>query len=292
MGNAYDQGVERCASDRIPGRTRRVKSQRVGWRDLRLISELVGEVGELGCDARAWQTHALGGLTRLLDAQVGLTIDVTGMDAPAGPMVVDPVDVGWTDADRGRFHDYLRTQVDDDPGARALFDRHKRVRFLTALREQLVDDRSWYAARAVSEQRRACSIDDFASSTVVTGPGTLQGFILYRRWGDDRFALRHRRILRLFHLWLVRRNRDSFNAAAPDALLAGLPPRVRQAAELLRSGDSMKEIAARMGISSHTVNDYTKLLYRHLGVSGRLQLVDRLSGAPSHGRLAMRADLR
>ena len=267
-----------------------MKSQRVAWRELRLISELVGEVGELGRDARAWRTHALGGLTRLLDGQVGLTLDLAGLDAPAGPTMVDPLDVGWTDADRRMFHDYLRQEVNDDPGAKALLDQHQRVRFLTATREQMVDDRTWYGARAVSEQRRSSSIDDFVSSSVRTGPGTLHGFIIYRRWDDDRFALRHRRMLRLFHLWLLRRYRDSFTAGAPDALLSGLPTRVRQVAELLPTGDSMTEIAARMGISWHTVNDYTKQLYRHLGVSGRLQFVGQLSDVRRPGRLAMPAD--
>ena len=56
----------------------------------------------------------------------------------------------------------------------------------------------------------------------------------------------------------------------------------------------MKQIAGRLGISTHTVNDYTKLLYRRLGVSGRAELQARfrqvgLDGAPPFPEVPRRA---
>ena len=54
--------------------------------------------------------------------------------------------------------------------------------------------------------------------------------------------------------------------------ISGLAKRQREVLELLLCGQSAKEIAATLGISRHTVNDYSKALYRHFGVHGRAEL--------------------
>ncbi|MCU0750783.1 MAG: helix-turn-helix domain-containing protein, partial [Akkermansiaceae bacterium] len=51
-----------------------------------------------------------------------------------------------------------------------------------------------------------------------------------------------------------------------------LPKRQREVLELMLRGFSAKEIAVYLGISRHTVNDYSKALYRHFAVSGRAEL--------------------
>jgi DNA-binding CsgD family transcriptional regulator len=53
------------------------------------------------------------------------------------------------------------------------------------------------------------------------------------------------------------------------------PPRVRQTLRCLLEGDSDKQIAVRLTISTHTVNQYAKQLYRHFGVSDRHELLAR-----------------
>ncbi len=52
----------------------------------------------------------------------------------------------------------------------------------------------------------------------------------------------------------------------------GLPKRQREVLELLLRGESLKQIASELRISPHTVNDYSKALYRHFDVSGRAEL--------------------
>lgn len=54
-----------------------------------------------------------------------------------------------------------------------------------------------------------------------------------------------------------------------------LAPRVRQTLEHLLAGDSEKQIAARMGVSPHTVHCYIKTLYRSYEVSSRGELLSR-----------------
>ena len=250
-------------------------SQRLRLRDVRAAGEWVAEVAQCGADPTAWRTQALVGLARLVDGQLGLTLDCTGALPGGHPRPIDPLDVGWSGAaERQMYADYYRTQVVDDPGTRALLNGHVATRFITATREQLIDDATWYAAPAVSDLRRLGGVDDFVSSTVALRPGVLHGFVVYRPWGERRrFTPRERRLVRLCHLWLFQLYRRGLADGAATAAVAALPPRARQALDLLLAGRSTKQVAAGLGISRHTVNDYTKLLHHHFGVTTRAELL-------------------
>ncbi|WP_435020254.1 response regulator transcription factor [Tundrisphaera sp. TA3] len=54
-----------------------------------------------------------------------------------------------------------------------------------------------------------------------------------------------------------------------------LSPRVREVLRFVLEGDSDKQIALRLGLSVLTVNQYTKLIYRHFGTRGRVELLAR-----------------
>ena len=56
---------------------------------------------------------------------------------------------------------------------------------------------------------------------------------------------------------------------------AELSPRVRQVLRCLLEGDGDKQIAKRLGLTRHTVNQYLKTLYRHFGAQSRAELLAR-----------------
>lgn len=58
----------------------------------------------------------------------------------------------------------------------------------------------------------------------------------------------------------------------------GLSPRMQQTLECLLAGASEKEVAAQLNLSSHTVHDYVKKLYRHFHVSSRAELLATVLG--------------
>ena len=67
------------------------------------------------------------------------------------------------------------------------------------------------------------------------------------------------------------------SAANPGTTRGGhLSPRERETLALLLAGLSDKEIAARLGISRHTVNEYTKSIYGRFGVHSRGSLLAHL----------------
>ena len=262
--------------------------------------ELAQQVREAGPDPAAWRSAALLGLTRLLRAQVGLTADIEDVLPGRVPRPTDAIDVGWADPSvRRRYYDYYRSgEAADDPGMGAVVAAHRRARFATWARRQGVEDRTWYASPSVSEARRMGDVDDFVCSTVTARPGVLHGFVLYRPWGDRPFEAREVRLLRLFHAHVLRLtaagqlhnpgdagNRTDDGDRVGDRVCGGaaLSPRLRQTLDLLLGGDGMKQIARKLGISTHTVNDYTKTLYKRFDVSGRAELQARFRAIEPDG---------
>lgn len=54
-----------------------------------------------------------------------------------------------------------------------------------------------------------------------------------------------------------------------------LPSRVRQTLRCLLEGDSDQQIAARLGLGRHTINQYAKKIFAHFGVGSRTELLAR-----------------
>jgi len=61
--------------------------------------------------------------------------------------------------------------------------------------------------------------------------------------------------------------------AAFEERRRSLPPRQAETLEWLLRGEAAKEISERMNLSVHTVNQYTKSIFRTLGVRSRAQLL-------------------
>jgi DNA-binding CsgD family transcriptional regulator len=256
-------------------------SQRLRIWEVRAVGDLLGQIAELGRNPTAWRMRALEGLHDLTGGSVAMTLDMANAQPGMQPQPIDPLDIGWDEQTRQIYFSYYTSNVVvEDPGAEALFANHQRTHFLTMTRRQMVDDQRWYASPAVSEYRKSGNVDDFVCSSVSWPVGWLQGFIVYRPWGGSRFDRRQRRIMRLFHLGLMRLYRSSRRENPQNDVIADLPPRAAQTLDLLLLGDTPKDIAAKLYISAHTVNDYTKMIYRRLGVATRSQLLTRFL-APS-----------
>ena len=67
-----------------------------------------------------------------------------------------------------------------------------------------------------------------------------------------------------------------------------LPPRCRLILSQIVAGRARKEIAADLGLSLHTVNDYIKQIFKHFDVHSQTQLVAKLRNGDGHDR-AVRA---
>ena len=73
---------------------------------------------------------------------------------------------------------------------------------------------------------------------------------------------------------------------SPEALARlGLTPRESDVALALLSGSTVKEIAAELFLSPHTVTDYMKNIFYKLDVSSRSELAALLMGSGSSSKV-------
>jgi DNA-binding CsgD family transcriptional regulator len=253
-------------------------------RDVRALMRLTHELHELAPNPIARNEHMLAELCRMTGARVAASaiIDLRALETPT-LVFVTYVGLDSTQS-LAAANRYLRTLDPPDPVWRPMFQslRAAPSKPTTRLRHHLVHDNEWYGSAHYDEVRRPAEIDH-ALYSVFPNPrqGQITALILNRcRCDAHPFTARDRRLVHTLHgaiLWLFRPQQAAQNdGLAPDSL----SPRQRQTLRCLLSGDSEKQIAARIGLSPHTVHIYVKAIYRNYGVSTRGELLAKFV----HGR--------
>jgi DNA-binding CsgD family transcriptional regulator len=252
--------------------------------DVRDAMRLVGECRDLGRDTPAWLAHALEGLRHLL----GANIVIAGISGIGGFRLMSQirlvVSTGWdSPAQERAAMEYLASEAHlHDPS----FERFQALGTpdVTIPPLRLIS-RKVFGASEYHAVRIGMGIEDFLFSqrTMPNGSASFS-FSPQRPPREPYFDARDCKLLRLFH--------DEMNRLVGTVLadgradpLADLPPRARQTLAFLLTGDSEKQVALRMGISRHTVHEYTGALYRHFGVNTRAELLAyclqrRIGGQP------------
>lgn len=248
-------------------------SQRVRFRDLRNIFRLVGECRDVGDSPAAWRLHMLEGLGRLVGAPVGLG----GESVWTGPeRVLQPLEgavFGWEKSQaEARWRQYLsHGGTAADPAVQAI-SRLRRI-LVTRVREQLIDDRTWYGSVHFNEFRKPSGIDHFIMSFhALDDAQTVNAIGLFRPLDAPPFSLRERHIVHLFHRELAPLVGSSLARETGDAP-RDLPARLQQTLVRLLNGESEKEVARQLGLSQATVHQYVTALYRRFGVHSRSELL-------------------
>ncbi len=246
--------------------------------DVRALVRLLGELRELGRDPDAWRNHLLDALARICHAKVAVASEARVNPSPSGGEVhtdcataVSPLHLVHRGIESDAFFRdcYWYAHRDDDP-LEKLLPLYGTA--FTVAREQLVDDRRWYASTLASERMRAHDCDDFLLSMApVRHAGVICSLELFRSWKGDRFGERERAIVALLHEELAR---DWERASRRTERLT---PRQREVLRQLVDGASEKEVAARLGVSPHTAHDHVKALYRAFGVRSRGELLGRIA---------------
>jgi DNA-binding NarL/FixJ family response regulator len=85
----------------------------------------------------------------------------------------------------------------------------------------------------------------------------------------------------LSNLYVAPRRAPSSTDPDPEtaAKIESLPPRLRPVLKRLLAGDAEKQAALKLGLSPHTVHEYTKVLYRTFHVNSRGELLAQFVGS-------------
>ena len=256
------------------------KSQLIKQSDVTAMIRLIGECRELGDDPAIWRHHFLAVVSKLIDADMGSGGEVTGCLAGR---VASPGVALWG-FDHGFNLDGLRILWEwnvVDPDYSQLWVRFRdRLRASpagsTAARYQVFSDDPWERSPDYQQAMRTLGADAVMHSfhQLPAGGGAFEGCCWFRTRGRAEFDEREVALVTLLHqetTRLIGGPLARFDEPGPSQL----PPRARQTLRCMLEGDTDKQIAARLALSTHTINQYAKRIYRHFGVSGRSELLAR-----------------
>jgi len=166
-------------------------------------------------------------------------------------------------ADQGQFR--------EDPMMRICMARQSRT--YVATRREMICDQSWYGSPYYQQYLRPARFHDVMGVFFRRcEPGAANALKLRRGVDEKPFTVRERRIMQLFNAELLLLYREGcFDPSAPM-----LTPRQQQMLNELMSGDTVRNIASRMGISVRTAEEYVQTIYRKYQVRTRSQLMARL----------------
>jgi DNA-binding CsgD family transcriptional regulator len=246
------------------------KSDSLRLADVRALFHLVGECRDLGDDATQWRRHMATGLCRLTGAQLAFGGEARIIEPEGLMAAIHFADHGWPNAaTRSYYLAWLKDPyvLDNPPFRRFLLLPGER---LTRTRQQLVEDRTYYASTFFNEVMRP---NDMGHGLLSRHPPPGRDWhhilVFNRLLGDRPFGRRESRLVHLFQLEIG----PLLGGALATADEPPLSPRQRQTLIALLEGDSEKEVALRLGLSVNTVHEYVTALYRHFDVSSRAELL-------------------
>jgi DNA-binding CsgD family transcriptional regulator len=248
------------------------------------LLRLVMEPRELSCERPGRDHHLVAGLVRLVGAASTSAVFDTGCALHADRQRSATVLIGWDDRSRrslemsqhaGRvFEPVIRAMTRITPGAPGAV--------VTATWRELVRDLRDVAAPDLEPSPAGVSPAHVLFSTVrLRTVHRVHGLGLYRAPEAPAFTPEERDLVHVFHAACeAALSASRCDPEDDDQVRAGLSRRERQTLALVLDGLADKEIAERLGISRHTVNQYTKAIYRHYAVTSRAQLLARLLAQP------------
>jgi DNA-binding CsgD family transcriptional regulator len=178
------------------------------------------------------------------------------------------------------WHEHLE-RFRDDPGYSPVMCEYHRLtlrdRGRAFTREDFVEDCDWYGSHDFVKIFEPLGLDaGLYSFRPIPGVEADEstGFLLCRKKGRRDFSPRQRTIAQEAHAAISPHvGRALARFADPSPM--DLPPRARQVLACLLEGDGDKQVADRLGIGVHTVNQYTKAVFRHFAVRSRAELLAR-----------------
>lgn len=257
--------------------------------DVAALLRIAGEVGELEADTQLRRAHILD---RLIELVGGTTAVCSEMDPKhlggSGWALPGTLTFGGNiSADQKQLiNRYLTGQVDAlDPCIPTLLRTDKPV---VTFRRVDVVDRSWYRSDHFNLVRRPLGFGESIYAKFVTPDGRRLKMSIHREMNDSPFTERDVQLIHTFNENLGRlftaRPRTQATAKSPaysDLRITTMPPRLRPVLRQLLAGDAEKQVALKLGLSPHTVHEYTKALYKTFGVNSRGELLAQfVSGSP------------
>jgi DNA-binding CsgD family transcriptional regulator len=256
-----------------------MKSARLRLQDLRGLYELANECRERGDDPAAWRHHWFAGLAQLIGVDLVAGGELAGVRSGAQRNLGN-VAWGWEHGfNPAGWRRALELLAADPAYSPQMVEYARRIQHQNGVAlsgNDLLGEREVLRGLDYQEVYRTIGVHHvlWCSRFIPRAPDETNGGLFWRSAGRSDFCDREKAILaEAFALITPLIGGALARFAEPSP--AALPPRVRQVLLCILEGDGDKQIAARLRISVHTVNQYVKLIFRHFGVQSRAELMAR-----------------
>lgn len=239
-------------------------------------------------------------VTRVMEAvldrigSIGGFMTLFELDPGAGVRMLRGIDLGkWEPRQRAARDAYFATpDHEEDPFLEAYARGGTLTEPRAAIRHELVSDAVWYGCEHVRVFRERAGMDSAIYVTVpafegekgaMAGAGVFRGWSVCanRPWKAPAFTVAEKELLLTAFVGITPQLKGTWDPPVTTAeqKRAELPLRLRKCLACLMAGDSEKQVAAKLGLSQHTVHTYVKKLHAHFGVSSRSELLLKASGS-------------
>jgi DNA-binding CsgD family transcriptional regulator len=251
--------------------------------ECRAIARLSHECRDLGDDNGMWQLHFLEGIAQLISAEMSVGGELrdfaAGMPAattPGGTTKEWGFENGLNQRGWQRALELLEQNPTYSVSMSKYIVRFRQQPALAVRGSDLVPRAEWERSVEYDEVYRTIGVyHNLACFHPIPGRADeVYGSYLCRAVGRRDFSPREALIVQTAFATIAPMIGSALARIAEPSPSA-LAPRVCDVLQCVLEGDSDKQIARRLGISGYTVNQYTKVLYRHFGVQSRTELLAR-----------------
>lgn len=256
--------------------------------DVRGMVRLLGEVAARDGGRAGKRRLLIAGLARLIDADMWLLLlhqEEAGRAQPISLLL----DKGGWESD-GQCMKFTEGMVSPAAAPVHIAMSNGAEVHTTVRREEVFPAHRWRDSDLAGKYMTLAGVGDFLCSRYPLAANGYSEWTFLRRLGKPAFAARDACVTHVITAEIEWLHQIGLDASVNDRM-NGLSIRQQQVLVQLMAGDSIKQIARKLSLSPHTVNDHLKQIYQRFGVSGRGELMAQLL-AQSTRLLSERINLR
>jgi ATP/maltotriose-dependent transcriptional regulator MalT len=239
--------------------------------DVRKIVRLLGKVAATRGPAAEQRRTLMNGLAEMIDADAWSWIVSRAADHNDNPAIASFMHAGLTEQQVAAYVRIMQDRKNTPVEYKSLNRLRLTKKRFTRTWDQLVTRKEWYSPRN-KQVLDALGFEHLLYSVkILDDDGLFSGICLKRRLGRPNFAPMQRRIAHIVTGevdWL----HEDDKLGEVTLQVRPLPPSHRVVLTLLIEGQSLRQIADKLGRGYYTIKDHTKAIYQHFNVKSRPEL--------------------
>ena len=256
------------------------KASEFRFHEIKAVTNLVHECVDLGADAFVWRDHLIHGLLDLLNADVAVIFDamhLAPLSETHSPQMLAFAEVGMDDAIQRAFLEFTTAVSPLESSYEKTFSEQLQAgKLLTACNSDFLSEEQWRADVLYVFYFRQIGLQNIVQARYSqSADAPAYSIALNRSTGRRQFSERECNLLTYCFSQVVSLYGTRLAMVGTKSPLDGLRPRDRDVLYLVLCQFTENKIAATLGISPHTVRDYSKRLNRSFQVQSREQLLIR-----------------